>query len=459
MSTVLIVDDEPGVRESMSLILKMEGYKVDTVRDGMNALKVLDSGKNYDFIICDIKMPVMDGLEFLAEFKNRGKDSIVIMISAYGTIDSSIKAIKYGASDYISKPVNTDELILRMKMSEERKKLRKENVALKKELRKEFGFEDIVYKDQKMKEIIELAAKVSDYKTTVLITGESGTGKELIARSIHANSSRKDRPFVALNCAAIPENLLESELFGYDAGAFSGANKSKPGLFEEADRGTLFLDEIGEFPIMLQPKLLRALQDEEIRRLGGTKTKKIDVRIMAATSRILSRQVEEKEFRADLFYRLNVMQIEIPPLRERKDDITVLVDYFIEKNNEKLGSNVKGVTKKVLNKLISNPWYGNVRELENVIEKSMILTDGEILDDVELIKRDELIDPRVWMDSLKLDEGLNKLEKLYIEKALYETGGNRTRAAEILGISRRGLLYKIKEYGLGQEESEEGREI
>lgn len=455
MRAVLIVDDEPGVRESMSLILKIEGYSVDTVRDGINALKLVDSGKNYDFIICDIKMPVMDGLEFLTEFKTRQKDSIVIMISAYGTIDSSIKAIKYGASDYISKPVNTDELILRMKMSEERKKLRKENVALKKELRKEFGFEDIVYKDEKMKQIIELATKVSDYKTTILITGESGTGKELIARSVHANSSRKDRPFVALNCAAIPENLLESELFGYEAGAFSGADKSKPGLFEEADGGTLFLDEISEFPLALQPKLLRTLQDEEIRRLGGTKTKHIDVRILAATSSDLTRQIEENEFRADLFYRLNVMQIEIPALRERKDDIPVLVDYFIEKYNEKLGSNIIGVNKKVLNKLMSNTWYGNVRELENVIEKSMILADGEIIDDIQLIRRDEQIDPKIWLNSLKLDEALNKLEILYIEKALLETGGNRTRAAEILGISRRGLLYKIKEYGLGADDDKE----
>ncbi|NIP38944.1 MAG: sigma-54-dependent Fis family transcriptional regulator [Candidatus Dadabacteria bacterium] len=455
MSTVLIVDDEPGVRESMSLILKMEGYTVDTVRDAVHALKLLDTGKNYDFIISDIKMPEMDGLEFLAELKKRESDSIIIMISAYGTIESSMKAIKFGAYDYINKPVNTDELILRMKMSEERKKLRRENVALKKELRKEFGFEDIVYKDSKMKEIIELASKVSDYKTTVLITGESGTGKELIARSVHANSSRKDKPFVALNCAAIPENLLESELFGYEAGAFSGANKSKPGLFEEADGGTLFLDEIGEFPLSLQPKLLRALQDEEIRRLGGTKTKTIDVRILAATSRNLAEQIEENQFRADLFYRLNVMPIEIPPLRERTDDIPALVDYFIDKYNEKLGSNVKGVTKKVLDQLISCPWAGNVRELENVIEKTMILNNGDIVDEVQIAPRDEQIDPKLWIGSLKLDEAMSKLEKLYIEKALSQTGGNRTKAAEALGISRRGLLYKIKEYGLGVDNDRE----
>ncbi len=342
-----------------------------------------------------------------------------------------------------------------MKMSEERNKLRKENVALKKELRKEYGFEDIVCKDEKMKQILKLAAKVSDYKTTVLITGESGTGKELIARSIHANSLRKDKPFVALNCAAIPENLLESELFGYEAGAFSGADKSKPGLFEEADDGTLFLDEIGEFPLALQPKLLRALQDEEIRRLGGTKTTNIDVRILVATSRDLAQQVEENKFRADLYYRLNVMQIEIPPLRDRKDDIPALVDYFIEKYNEKLGSSVVGVNKKVMDKLMSNNWLGNVRELENVIEKSMILTDGEIIEEVELIKRDEQVDPKIWLNSLTMGEAMNKLERLYIEKALTENGGNRTKAAEKLGISRRGLLYKIKEYGLGQEESEE----
>lgn len=455
MITVLIVDDEPGVRESMSLILKIEGYSCDTVRDAVHALKLLGSGKKYDFIISDIKMPDMDGLEFLAELKKQQVDSIIIMISAYGTIESSIKAIKFGASDYINKPVNIDELILRMKMSEERKKLKRENVALKKELRKEVGFEDIVCKDAKMKGIIELASKVSDYKTTVLITGESGTGKELVARSIHANSSRKDKPFVAVNCAAIPENLLESELFGYEVGAFSGAAKSKPGLFEQADGGTLFLDEIGEFPIALQPKLLRTLQDEEIRRLGGTKTNKIDVRILAATSRDLTEQIEKSEFRADLFYRLHVMPIEIPPLRQRQDDIAVLVDYFIEKYNEKLGSNVKGVTKKVMDKLISFPWPGNVRELENLIEKTMILTQSDIIDEVEIVQRDEQDDPKLWIGSLKLDEAMNKLEKLYIEKALSQTGGNRTKAAETLGISRRGLLYKIKEYGLGSEDEKE----
>ena len=316
MSTVLIVDDEPGVRESMSLILKIEGYKVDTVRDAVNALKVIDSSKKYDFIICDMKMPVMDGLEFLTEFKNREKDSIVIMISAYGTIDSSIKAIKYGASDYISKPVNIDELILRMKMSEERKKLRKENVALKKELRKEFGFEDIIYKDEKMKRIIELASKVSDYKTTVLITGESGTGKELIARSIHTNSSRKNKPFVALNCAAIPENLLESELFGHTKGAFTGAIRDRKGRFETADGGTIFLDEIGDISLRSQLRLLRIVQEGEYERVGDSTPLKCDVRIIAATNQSLPDKIAAGEFREDLYYRLNVVRIEVPPRRE-----------------------------------------------------------------------------------------------------------------------------------------------
>lgn len=455
MNSVLIVDDESGVRESMSLILRMEGYKADTVHDVKSALRLLDTGRDYDFIISDIKMPEMDGFDFLVEIKKREIDSIVIMITAYGTIESSIKAIKFGASDYITKPVNTDELILRMKMSEERKKLRKENVALKKELRKELGFEDIVYKDVKMNGVIELAKKVSDYKTTVLVTGESGTGKELIARSIHKNSSRRDKPFVALNCAAIPENLLESELFGYEQGAFSGASKSKPGLFEEADGGTLFLDEIGEFPLMLQPKLLRALQDEEIRRLGGTKSTRIDVRIVAATSRDLGRQIEEGDFRADLFYRLNVMPVEIPPLRERKDDVPALVDYFIEKYNDKLGTNIKGVSNNVLNKLILNPWQGNVRELENLIEKTMIMNDGEFIDEIEIEQRESEHDPSMWIGSVPLDEAMKKLELLYIEKALSDSSGNRTKAAELLRISRRGLQYKIKEYGLAADDNEE----
>ncbi|MGH7889631.1 MAG: sigma-54-dependent transcriptional regulator, partial [Thermodesulfobacteriota bacterium] len=372
MQKVLVIDDEIGVRETLSLILGMEGYEVVCAESAQSGLHLIDDGHNYDFIICDIRMPGMDGLQLLKEVQNRDLSSIVVMISAYGTIETSIEAIKSGSDDYINKPINSEELVLRMRMAEERRRLRKENLYLRKELGKGKGFAEIVFVSEKINEVVGFAQKVSEYKTTVLITGESGTGKELIARAIHASSPRKDKPFVAVNCAAIPETLLESELFGYVKGAFSGANNTKRGLFEEAHGGTLFLDEIGEFPNHLQSKLLRALQEDEIRRLGDTKTIKVDVRIIAATSRDLTKEVMRGSFREDLFYRLNILPIHIPPLRERKEDIAPLVEHFIDKYNEKLSRYIKGVSTDVMSKLRQYSWNGNVRELENVIERAMI---------------------------------------------------------------------------------------
>jgi two-component system response regulator AtoC len=447
MSRVLVVDDEEGLRESLSLILEMEGYKVECAESAYLGLKLIDEGGNYDFIICDVRMPGMDGIGFLREIQNRDIGSIVIMISAYGTVETSIEAIKYGADDYINKPINPDELILRMRMAEERRRLRRENLYLRKKLGSGKGFEEIVFASEKTKEVLDFAKRVSEYKTTVLITGESGTGKELIARAIHSSGPRRDRVFVAINCAAIPESLLESELFGYVKGAFSGANHPKRGLFEEAHGGTLFLDEIGEFPIHLQTKLLRILQDEEIRRLGDTKTVKVDVRIIAATSRDLSRDVKRGSFREDLFYRLNILHIHIPPLRERKDDIPCLVEYFIGKYNEKLNRSIKGVSPKVMSELLDYPWYGNVRELENVIERAIILSDSDLITRVDLGIRENATRETTPSDSLSLEEAWARLEKAYIEKALSQTGGNRTQAARLLGLSRRSLLYKLKRYG------------
>lgn len=447
MTRVLVVDDEEGLRESLSLILEMEGYKVECAESAYLGLKLIDEGGNYDFIICDVRMPGMDGIGFLREIQNRDIGSIVIMISAYGTVETSIEAIKYGADDYINKPINPDELILRMRMAEERRRLRRENLYLRKKLGSGKGFEEIVFASEKTKEVVDFAKRVSEYKTTVLITGESGTGKELIARAIHSSGPRRDRVFVAINCAAIPESLLESELFGYVKGAFSGANHPKRGLFEEAHGGTLFLDEIGEFPIHLQTKLLRVLQDEEIRRLGDTKTVKVDVRIIAATSRDLSRDVKRGSFREDLFYRLNILHIHIPPLRERKDDIPCLVEYFIGKYNEKLNRSIKGVSPKVMSELLDYPWYGNVRELENVIERAIILSDSDLITRVDLGIRENATRETTPSDSLSLEEAWARLEKAYIEKALSQTGGNRTQAARLLGLSRRSLLYKLKRYG------------
>ncbi len=449
MQKILVIDDERGIRESLSLILRMEGYEVETVENAQTALGLIDSDRIYDFIICDIKLPGMSGIEFLGEMQNRDLASLIIMISAYGTVETSIEAIKRGAADYINKPINSEELILRMHMAQERQRLRAKNMYLRKELGAGDEFNDIVYSSEIMNGVIKLSEKASQFKTTVLITGDSGTGKELIAKAIHNAGSRKDSHFIAVNCAAIPESLLESELFGYIKGAFTGAHNSKRGLIEEAHGGTLFLDEIGEFPPALQPKLLRVLQEEEIRRLGDTRLTKIDVRIIAATSRDLERDVKDGRFRDDLFYRLNVFPIHIPPLRERKEDIPVLVRHFIDKFNRQINPRIKDVTPHAMSELISYEWPGNVRELENVIERAMILSDSDLINKVDIggYEIEGSIHLESLLNELSFDEAKQRVEKAYIEKALSETDGNRTKAAKILGISRRSLLYKLKEQG------------
>ncbi len=446
MSSVLVIDDEKGVRETLSFILKMEGYQVECTESAIAGLELIDQGKNYDFIICDIRMPGMDGIKFIKEAQNRDTGSILIMITAYGTLEDSIEAIKSGASEYISKPINTEELLLRMGMSKERERLRKENIYLKKELGKGNGFKEIVFVSDKMSDVIDFSKKASQFKTTVLITGETGTGKELVARAIHDSSPRNEGAFVALNCSAIPEALLESELFGYVKGAFSGAEQTKRGLFEEAHGGTLLLDEIGELPAPLQTRLLRVLQEEEIRRLGDTKTINVDVRIIAATSRDLDQDIKLGKFRNDLFYRINVLPIHIPPLRERTEDIKFLVEHFIKKFKERLNPKVEGVSQEVMSELLKYPWYGNIRELENVIERAVILTDSDVIQSVDLGTTHEKFERDILDDSVTLEEAWRRLEKAYIEKALSDAKGNRTKAAKLLGLSRRALLYKLKDY-------------
>jgi two-component system response regulator AtoC len=440
----------------LSLILSKEKYEVDTASNGAEGLQKITASA-FDQVLCDIRMPQMDGLEFLKEVQKIGIDATIIMMSAYGTLDIAIEAMKLGAYDYISKPFKPDEVILTLRKAEERERLRKENEFLRKEVEKEYSFENIISKNEKIQKIFEVIKKVAQYKSTILITGESGTGKELIARALHYHSDRSQHLFVPVNCGAIPENLLESELFGHAKGAFTDAIRTKKGLFEEADGGTLFLDEIGDLPPQLQVKLLRVLQDGEIRRVGESKPIKIDVRIVAATIRDLVKEVSENRFRDDLYYRLNVFPIHLPPLRERSEDIPLLVDHFIVKYSQSLNKKVGGIEHKALEKLMNYRWFGNVRELENTIERAIVLTDRDKIEMENLpVEIQNFQEKSEWMEvddeEYSIKKASKALETNLIRKALRKTKGNHTHAAKILEISHRALLYKIKEYGIAENE-------
>ena len=378
---LLVIDDEQNMRHMLSEMLKKSGYHVETAADGLEGLAALDR-QHYDFILCDIKMPNMGGMEFLKAAGQKLQETTVIVMSAYGNIDTAIEAMKLGAYDYISKPFKSDEVHLTLKKAEERESLKKENLQLKERIRKigrENRFGNMIGKSKPMQAVFQLAEKVARYDTTVLITGESGTGKELIARGIHFQGKRSDGPLVPVNCGGIPENLLESELFGYVKGAFTGADKNKKGLFEEAQGGTIFLDEIGELPMALQVKLLRVLQENEIRPVGGAKTRRVDVRVIAATAKNLEEEIRQGKFRDDLFYRLNVMPICIPPLRERTEDIPLLCQAFIDRFNRSLKREVAEIAPAALNRLMNHRWPGNVRQLENAIERAMVFAEGRQL--------------------------------------------------------------------------------
>lgn len=448
---ILIIDDEENMLHMLKTILSKEGYEIITARNGIEGLEKIETNR-FDTILCDLRMPKMDGLSFLKTVKVKNINSIIIMMSAYGTIDLAVEAMKHGAYDYISKPFKPDEIILTLKKVEERERLRKENILLKKEIKKEFGFENIITKNDKMLQIFETIHKISDYDTSVLIIGESGTGKELVAKAIHYNSKRSGKPFIAINCGAIPENLLESELFGYVKGAFTDANQNKKGLFEEANGGTLLLDEIGELPSNLQVKLLRALQEGEVRKVGDTKQIKLDVRIIAATSKNLGQEVRNDSFREDLFYRLNVIQIDLPPLRERREDIPLLINHFINRYNEKHHLKAKNIASAALNVLVEYDWKGNIRELENAIERAVILSEGSRIDvsalppDIRKLKaprEKEMVNDEYSIKRIHLI-----MEEQLIKKALDKTKGNRTQAAKLLEISHPSLLSKMKEFRL-----------
>ena len=447
---ILVVDDELGLRHTLTLILQAEGHTVRAVSEGAAALERLGEAPA-DLVICDVRMPGLDGLAFLEKYKESGGTALVIMMSAYGDDEAALEAIRRGAYDFIAKPFRADQVLLVVRKAIEREGLRREVQQLHDELVALRAPSGIVGRSPKIEQALALADKVARHPSTVLITGESGTGKELIARHIHEASPRAARPFVAVNCGAIPEALLESELFGHAKGAFTGATAERQGLFEEAHEGTLFLDELGDLPVPLQVKLLRALQEGEVRRVGDNASRSVDVRLVAATARDLESDVAEGKFRADLYYRINVVRIHLPALRERSEDIPELVRHFVDRFNRRLGLHVTGLSAGAMRALVDYPWPGNVRELENVVERAMVLTDGPQLD-VEQLPALATPAPRPDGASpldLSVKRRTEELERVLIKEALERTRGNRTRAAKLLDLSHRALLYKIRDYGLG----------
>jgi two-component system response regulator AtoC len=447
---ILIIDDDPALRESLELVLSAEGFQVVSVEDAAAALSRVEVTP-FEVILCDLRMPGMDGMQLLPQLVRRLPGSTVIMMSAYGTEDLAIEAMNRGAYDYLAKPFAPSEVLLTIRKAHEREKLRRANQLLRRDVQRVTGDRPIVATSEAMIELLETMERAAAFKSTVLITGESGTGKEVLARAIHAQSPRRNDAFVAVNCGAIPEALLESELFGHAKGAFTGADRTRRGLFAEADGGTLFLDEVGELPTALQVKLLRVLQEEEVRPIGDTKARAVDVRVIAATSRDLEAEVAEGRFREDLFYRLNVMRLEVPPLRERPRDIPLLVDHFLAHFRKTLGRAVRTLSDDALERLLAYRWPGNVRELENVIERAIILADGDTVTLRELpqnvVSPEDPAQGRGLQD-FSLKRARRSVEVDVIQRALRATGGNRTHAARLLGISHRALLYKIKDYGL-----------
>lgn len=446
---VLIIDDEESVRLQLASLLKRKGFSAQMASDGKEGLDRYRAEK-FDIVLTDLRMPNLDGLGFLEGVGGRDAEAAVIIMSAYGDMELAREAIRAGAVDYFNKPYKNEEVLLRLSIVEQRALLKRENLRLKRQIRSDEPYRKIIGKTAVMENLFRTVDKIAEFKSTVLIHGESGTGKELLARAIHDSSPRAKESFVAINCGAIPENLLESELFGHVKGSFTDAVRNKQGLFEEAEGGTMFLDEIGELPLGLQVKLLRVLQENEIRRVGENKPRKVDVRILAATIRDLSEMVRAGTFREDLFYRLNVLSVKIPPLRERVEDIPLLVNHFLDHCNEKLGTSVVSVDGSAMKLMMEYSWPGNVRELENLMERAVILCDGRDITADLLTDKVRTSPPQ---PGTKLPEGLlsikktvRMLEEDLIRKALAETGGNRTRAAKLLEISHRTLLYKLKDY-------------
>lgn len=450
---ILIVDDEKGQREILKTIIQGEGYEVMTASNEREALKAIESGV-FDAILTDLKMPGGDGTHLLTNILKEMPNISVVIMTAHGTIDSAVEAMKLGAFDYLTKPLERDELLVVLNKAVEKTKLLNENTRLREQLEDKFKIENIIGKDGKMQEVLKIIKKVSNSNSTVLIFGESGTGKELAAKAIHHNSPRRDKPFMDINCAAIPETLLESELFGYEKGAFTGASTRKIGLFESANGGTLFMDEIGDMGIGLQARLLRAIQEREIRRVGGKDNIKIDVRIISATNKNLESEIKDSRFREDLYYRLNVIAFRIPPLRERMGDLPELVSFFISKYNKSLEKKINGISDNALNLLLNYSWPGNVRQLESIIERAVLLTDGAVIETDTLPP--EIFNKPLQIGKIDFDipnDGISfkELEREVLLKAMRKSNWVIAKAAQLLGMSYRTLQYRLNKFGIKRE--------
>jgi len=456
---ILIVDDEMIVCESFQRILKEEQYEVECALSGREALEKMKEDP-FDIVITDLKMPGIDGMEVLRTFRKEYPDAIIIMVTGYSTVETAVEAMKLGAFDYIPKPFTPDEVSIVVKKALEKRNLQLENIYLRKELREKYGFHNIIGKSKKMQEIYRIIEKVAPTDSTVLIYGQSGTGKELIARAVHFNSERREKQFVPVDCAVLSENLLESELFGHIKGSFTGAVTTKPGLFEVADGGTVFLDEVGNISLAIQAKLLRVLQEREFTPVGGTKAKKVDIRLIAATNKDLEKMIKEETFREDLYYRLNIVPIYLPSLKDRQEDIPLLAIHFLKKYAEEMGKTIKGFTSEAMERLIQYPWPGNVRELENVIERSVVMIDEEMVRVNHLIlpvRQDKMrlnTPIPVTSDELKeikkqlREKAVEEVERKFILDALERNHWNVTRAAVEVGMLRPNFQALMRKYNL-----------
>lgn len=454
---ILVVDDEDSIREFLEIMLKKEGYEVTTAEDGEKALSIFKN-KSFDLVISDMQMPKINGMELLKQIKDQSPDSLFMMITAFGTTETAVEAMKMGAYDYITKPFKLDEVRIVIANALRSKMLESENRVLKKELGKENGMHNLIGNSPPMHRVFELVRRVAVTPTTVLITGESGTGKEMIAKAIHFSGTLKDKPFIPVNCGAIPETLMESEMFGHKKGSFTGAVVDKVGLFEAADGGTIFLDEVGELPLSIQVKLLRVIQERVIRRVGSVDDTNVNVRIIAATNRNLEDMVKDKSFREDLYFRLNVINIHAPSLRERPEDIEILIKHFLKKYNERLSKGITGISTEALQQLVKYNYPGNVRELENIIERTVALEAGNMVLPESLPpfvntpsgrKMASSHEIEISEDGLDLDKVLGQIEKELLVKAIHASNGVKKRAAKLLGITFRSMRYRVEKHRLG----------